>query len=233
MDQNCTYITDLLEATRRADDLGYFIFRPESLGSLEQLAQAITDRKIILTTTAPRALTLHRKEGDPACLELLSQSDYQTLRLAQYFHQKRILIAKDTPGIFTSDPLIGYNSHAKRRNERWQRVQRNNRFHPSVSVEDLLERTNISRVGVDNKDQHLWEDAALRVMIGTDSEVIVVCPQYSRFAPEGNSVLPFNFPPNISDEDYFYHCIKAAIGKEPGYNQYLSRITSSRARNPF
>src|SRR3989338_1498791 len=201
LDSNAKYVQRRLRARKK--DPACFIFRPESLKSLRLLDTALLDGQIIITTTAPRAITLPKNPDDPSAGEVLSESDYQTLKLAQYFGTNRILIAKDTPGIFRFDPLRGYNPNAMNPNVGWRRAQRANEYLARVNATDLLNQT-ISRIGTDNRGGHLFEDAALRAMLETDIEVCVVCPEYRHFAPQGKPILPeITFPPNVSNKINF------------------------------
>lgn len=193
-----------------------FVFDPSSLSDLESLDDVIRDNRVIICSTAPRHLTLS-KESSPT--ELLSDSDYQTLKLAQFFGQSTIVIAKDTPGIFSRDPLKGMSDGS----EAWRKAQRSNVLHELVYVSEFLDGS-VSRKGMDGKDNHLWENSALRAMLGTKMQVAVVCPEYSRFVPGGHSVLPEVKEAHMSDRTILKQSILNAVQRRKTTGVIVSRI---------
>lgn len=192
-----------------------FVFNPYSLSNLNSLTKALRERKIILAGTAPRHLTIGNDEYSTT--QLLSRSDYQTLKLAEYFQQARIILVKDTPGIFDYDPLFRGNNSI----EVWAGAQKDNRFYHAVTADEMINGP-ISRLGNDEEGDHLFETAALQEMSSRSKrfpssvplEVAVVCPQYSYFFPEGRNIIPHLPPTSLSDREYLKQSILTAIGEK-------------------
>ncbi|MDO8656001.1 MAG: response regulator [Nanoarchaeota archaeon] len=218
--QNLGFIQDLFEQSQNT-----YIFDPSSLKNLEGLEKAMDEHKIILAAVAPRHLTL----GDLDLVEdeykspvrLLAESDYQALRLAEYFGERKLILVKNTPGIFKYDPLRGESKGP----DAWRKAQKKNQRLEEVTPAWFLDGR-ISRIGTDNRDNHLLETAALRAM-RDGMEVLTVCPEYSRFRK--SNIFPQLFPTSLDDKQHLkYHLLTAAGIQKPFIESpdTISRIKS-------
>ncbi|MBI3032169.1 hypothetical protein HYY69_01735 [Candidatus Woesearchaeota archaeon] len=140
--------------------------KPELLtsGAYYRINETQTSQAIPLIPTAPHWIMV--KQGIP-----LTDSDTQTLALADLYGAERVILLKRTDGIYNFDPYRGFKPDYKPPYgcadlNAWRSAQRHNRRHAVVNVngiinnEILREGTGITGLADGTRD-HLMETSAL------------------------------------------------------------------------
>lgn len=103
----------------------------------------------------------------------LDQSDAHTMVVAHYLGQRGVVFAKMTGGVYLVDPNVT-KDHGVVYDFLQDRLRRRghdtNRQLQEVKATDILE-DKVSRLGSDNRDEHLAEDLGLRVYLNPKSTV--------------------------------------------------------------
>ena len=164
------YNTEVLEdlASENAEGAAMTVTPRQMLSRYADLERLFNQGRIIIMSEAPRHLGIGRLDGQTV---LQSDSDAQTLLLAELFGVKYIGLIKRTDGIYSFDPITGFVANSGSQ-EKWLATQSHNTLFGRVTYAELLKGLTaagheISRTGAhDGNPDHLITDAALQLFPG-------------------------------------------------------------------
>lgn len=122
------------------------------------------------------------------------QSDAHTIAITNYFVQDKVVFGKNTEGVFLRDPNISNGAMHKIYGfieKRFGKKIKENPFYPEIYASEILRGT-ISRLGGDEREDHLAEDLSLRYFLDPTNPVKLIQvvngtkPEYIKSAIKGN-----------------------------------------------
>jgi len=145
-------------------------------------------------------------------------SDLQTMVTAGFYNAGKVVIVKDTDGVYNRDPLLG----SKGRVENWVRAQRDNYRLLNPTARDLLA---VDRTGAfDGEGNHLMEDSAIKYWLkyATHLEAVYIVPinprKFFRDVEQGSLLVPQHIiDPSIPFRSLREHLYAALTGAKDAY----------------